>query len=105
SGRSVCRSGCQGTQGDPERGGLRKILQRSHDRRMRIRHLEGGAMPGTIESPVSLSPLAGQPAPKELLVDVARLEREYYERRPDLDDPNQIVSFGTSGHRGSALRG
>src|SRR4030095_13673198 len=32
-------------------------------------------------------------------------EREYYERRPDLDDPNQIVSFGTSGHRGSALRG
>ena len=40
-----------------------------------------------------------------MLVDLARLEREYYERRPDLDDPNQLVSFGTSGHRGSPLRG
>jgi phosphoglucomutase len=49
--------------------------------------------------------LAGKPAPKELLVDVARLEKEYFERRPDLDDPNQLVSFGTSGHRGSPLRG
>src|SRR6185503_4693547 len=44
-------------------------------------------------------------APKELLVDVARLEREYFERRPDLGDANQMVSFGTSGHRGSPLRG
>jgi phosphoglucomutase len=54
---------------------------------------------------MSASPLAGQPAPKEMLVDLARLEREYYERRPDLGDPNQLVSFGTSGHRGSSLRG
>jgi hypothetical protein len=38
-------------------------------------------------------------------VDVARLEKEYFERRPDVDDPNQLVSFGTSGHRGSPLRG
>jgi len=53
----------------------------------------------------SLSPLAGKPAPKELLVNLARLETEYYERRPDLDDPNQLVAFGTSGHRGSSLRG
>src|SRR6516225_1302339 len=53
----------------------------------------------------NLSPLAGQPAPKGMLVDVARLEREYYERRPDLSDPNQMVSFGTSGHRGSPLHG
>ena len=53
----------------------------------------------------SVSPLAGKPAPKELLVDVARLEREYFDRRPDLQDPNQLVSFGTSGHRGSPLRG
>jgi phosphoglucomutase len=52
-----------------------------------------------------ISPLAGRPAPKEILVDVARLEREYYERRPDLGDPSQMVSFGTSGHRGSPLRG
>jgi phosphoglucomutase len=54
---------------------------------------------------VMISPLAGKPAPKEMLVDPARLEREYFERRPDLSDPNQMVSFGTSGHRGSSLRG
>jgi len=40
-----------------------------------------------------------------MLVDVARLEREYYARRPEMDDPTQLVSFGTSGHRGSPLRG
>ncbi len=54
---------------------------------------------------MAISPLAGKPAPKEMLVDVARLEREYYARRPDLGDPNQLVSFGTSGHRGSPLHG
>ena len=52
-----------------------------------------------------ISPLAGKPAPKELLVDPSRLEHEYYERRPDLEDRNQMVSFGTSGHRGSPLNG
>jgi phosphoglucomutase len=40
-----------------------------------------------------------------MLVDMARLEKEYYERQPDLNDPNQLVSFGTSGHRGSPLHG
>src|SRR5206468_5036770 len=55
--------------------------------------------------PMAISPLAGKPAPKEMLVDLARLEREYFERRPDLGDPNQLVSFGTSGHRGTSLRG
>ncbi len=53
----------------------------------------------------SLSPLAGKPAPKEMLVDVARLQREYFERRPDPHDPNQLVSFGTSGHRGTPFQG
>jgi phosphoglucomutase len=48
-----------------------------------------------------VSPLAGWPAPKEMLVDLARLEGEYFERRPDVSDPNQMVRFGTSGHRGS----
>ena len=52
-----------------------------------------------------ISPLAGKPAPKELLVDPSRLEHEYYERRPDLEDRTQLVSFGTSGHRGSPLQG
>ena len=51
------------------------------------------------------SPLAGKPAPASLIVDLARLEREYYERTPDVDDPTQLVSFGTSGHRGSSFRG
>jgi phosphoglucomutase len=54
---------------------------------------------------MTISPLAGKPAPKEMLVDLSRLEHEYFERRPDLDDPNQLVSFGTSGHRGSPLHG
>src|SRR5215472_12127466 len=55
--------------------------------------------------PMTISPLAGKPAPKEMLIDPVQLEREYFERRPDLDDPNQLVSFGTSGHRGSPLHG
>jgi phosphoglucomutase len=54
---------------------------------------------------MTISPLAGKPAPPEMLVDPARLEREYFECRPDLDDPEQRVSFGTSGHRGSSLSG
>jgi phosphoglucomutase len=52
-----------------------------------------------------LSPLAGQPAPAELLIDVDRLVNEYYKRRPDLNDPQQMVHFGTSGHRGTAEEG
>jgi phosphoglucomutase len=51
-----------------------------------------------------LSPLAGKPAPKDLLIDVAQLERDYYERKPDMADPAQRVAFGTSGHRGTPLR-
>src|SRR5215469_14430262 len=57
------------------------------------------------DRPMTISPLAGKPAPKEMLIDPVRLEREYFERRPDLDDPNKLVSFGTSGHRGSPLHG
>jgi phosphoglucomutase len=52
-----------------------------------------------------ISPLAGKQVPKEMLVDTALLERDYYSRRPDAEDPNQQVIFGTSGHRGSSLRG
>jgi phosphoglucomutase len=50
-----------------------------------------------------ISPLAGKPAPKSMLVNLAELERDYYEKRPDVSDPNQMVIFGTSGHRGSPL--
>jgi phosphoglucomutase len=55
--------------------------------------------------PVTISPLAGKPVPKEMLVNLARLERDYYERRPDVGNRDQRVSFGTSGHRGTSLRG
>jgi phosphoglucomutase len=64
-------------------------------------------MPGVVEkrSGAGISALAGKPASKEMLVDLARLEREYFERRPDMRDPNQLISFGTSGHRGSPFAG
>jgi phosphoglucomutase len=48
-----------------------------------------------------LSPLAGKPAPAEILIDIARLRDAYASRKPDLSDPNQLVAFGTSGHRGA----
>ncbi|MFO1206980.1 MAG: phosphoglucomutase (alpha-D-glucose-1,6-bisphosphate-dependent) [Burkholderiales bacterium] len=54
---------------------------------------------------MATSPLAGKPAPKSMLVDVAQLEAAYYDRRPDPGDPTQLVSFGTSGHRGSPFSG
>ncbi|MGC1371405.1 MAG: phosphoglucomutase (alpha-D-glucose-1,6-bisphosphate-dependent) [Candidatus Sulfotelmatobacter sp.] len=58
---------------------------------------------GIAPNQARISPLAGKPAPKEMLIDVARLERDYFDRHPDLGDPTQLVSFGTSGHRGSPL--
>jgi phosphoglucomutase len=48
-----------------------------------------------------IHPLAGKPAPPEALIDIGKLEREYFERKPDVGDPNQMVVFGTSGHRGT----
>jgi phosphoglucomutase len=54
---------------------------------------------------MALHPLAGKSAPASLLVDPAQLEREYYERQPDRANPQERVSFGTSGHRGSSLAG
>jgi phosphoglucomutase len=47
---------------------------------------------------------AGQPATNADLVDVARLVTAYFSGHPDPAEPSQQVSFGTSGHRGSALR-
>jgi len=54
---------------------------------------------------MALSPLAGKPAPQNMLVDLGRLEAAYYDTRPDPADPAQRVQFGTSGHRGSSLTG
>jgi phosphoglucomutase len=54
---------------------------------------------------MAIHPLAGKPAPTDVLIDVDRVEKTYYEKRPDVDDSRQLVSFGTSGHRGSPLEG
>jgi phosphoglucomutase len=62
-------------------------------------------LPGALTTNETLSALAGRSAPKELLVDLAGLEREYFAGQPDPADPNQLVIFGTSGHRGSPLDG
>jgi phosphoglucomutase len=55
--------------------------------------------------PGGIHPLAGKPAPASVLIDPDELCSEYYDRRPDSSDPAQRVTFGTSGHRGSALHG
>src|SRR5665213_670253 len=47
------------------------------------------------------SPLAGKPAPESILIDVAKLQGQYFSNKPDTADPKQLVSFGTSGHRGT----
>ena len=52
---------------------------------------------------MAIHPLAGKPAPDDILIDVAEIEKAYYERGPNVEDPQQLVSFGTSGHRGSPL--
>ena len=49
-------------------------------------------------------PRAGQPAQPEDLIDVTELVDAYYERVPDASNPDQMVVFGTSGHRGSSLK-
>ena len=54
---------------------------------------------------MSPHPLAGKPAPKDLLIDASQLEDKFYESKPDPGNPNQLVSFGTSGHRGTSLNG
>ncbi len=48
--------------------------------------------------------LAGKPAPRSILANIPRLISSYYTHRPDVSDPSQRVTFGTSGHRGSSLR-
>lgn len=53
---------------------------------------------------MSIHPLAGQHAPPAMLVNIPRLITAYFSERPDASDPAQRVTFGTSGHRGSALK-
>ncbi|APG23668.1 phosphoglucomutase (alpha-D-glucose-1,6-bisphosphate-dependent) [Syntrophotalea acetylenica] len=54
---------------------------------------------------MQIHPLAGQPAPKSILCNIPRLISDYYTRHPDPDDETNLVSFGTSGHRGCATHG
>ncbi len=49
-------------------------------------------MPSTVAQSPAISPLAGQRAPKEILVDLAELEGEYYARRPDLDEAQEMMN-------------
>lgn len=53
---------------------------------------------------MSISPYAGKLLPQEMLVDVSQLTAAYYDKKPDPGIAEQRVSFGTSGHRGSALK-
>ena len=52
-----------------------------------------------------INPIAGRQAPPSLLVDVPALQAAYFDLKPDVSDPAQRVSFGTSGHRGSSFNG
>lgn len=54
---------------------------------------------------MNISPLAGHRPPPTMLADIPRLVSAYYTRKPDREDPLQGISFGTSGHRGSSLKG
>ncbi len=54
---------------------------------------------------MAVHPLAGKPAPKDMLENIPRLVSAYYTLAPDPADPSQGVSFGTSGHRGSSRAG
>ena len=53
---------------------------------------------------MAIHELAGKPAPPALLVNVPRLVTAYYAHKPDVTQPAQRVSFGTSGHRGSSFQ-
>jgi len=54
---------------------------------------------------MAISPLAGKPAPRDLLIDVAKLLADYHDKKPDVANPLQLVAFGTSGHRGTSFDG
>jgi len=103
-----------GSQSHFEHCELGQVFERPDNQGVRDGHMEGGSMSGTVSAKSligepkkmrAISPLAGKLAPKVMLVDVVRLEREYFERWPDAGDPNQLVNFGPSGHRGSSLDG
>ena len=105
--RPLRGSGCVGGQGHHQRRTLGHLLQRPDDRGICGGHLEREALPGGLRTHgmAALSPLAGNPAPDSILVDVPRLITAYYAQRPVPSVAAQRVVFGTSGHRGSSLDG
>ena len=54
---------------------------------------------------MAVNPLAGKPAPQDMLINVDKLIADYFDKRPNTDDKSQLVSFGTSGHRGTSQNG
>jgi len=52
---------------------------------------------------MTVHPLAGKPAPHDILVDISQLKSAYYHEKPNISIPSNLVSFGTSGHRGTSL--
>lgn len=52
---------------------------------------------------MKISPLAGKPAPKNILINIPKLITAYYSNKPDPENKNERISFGTSGHRGSSF--
>ncbi len=72
-----------GAQGHPERREFGKVLERPHHSRICNGNLEGGTMSHTLEKQSvadgpAISPLAGKPAPKEMLIDVAQLQTRVF---------------------------
>jgi phosphoglucomutase len=67
-----------------------------------ILDLENKLMPPVEQK---ISPLAGKLAPPDILINLSELLDQYYSIHPDAANPLQKVSFGTSGHRGSAANG
>ena len=61
-------------------------------------------MPIAVEAQQAVSPMADRPVAAAMPIDLARLEREYFECVPDLEDPNRMIRFGTRGYGGSPLR-
>ncbi len=51
---------------------------------------------------MTLNPLAGHPAPRELFINIPLLVSKYYTEHPEVTNPSQLISFGTSGHRGTS---
>lgn len=92
---------CRATHIEPPRFSLESSPD--VDARAALGHSTGAPSQGGL--PMAISPLAGKPAPRSLLVNVPRLVASYYAITPDPSDPLQRVSFGTSGHRGTSFDG